>query len=84
MYGTWPTCDNKCEPHIEVTNDHYILRCITLPTNIFGLLRGQDRGWKVTTINCSYAILEVGPKSPLSQTRMNLYEIWVFGLDYVR
>jgi hypothetical protein len=26
----------------------------------------------------------VGPKSTLSQSRVNLYEIWVFGLDYVR
>jgi hypothetical protein len=84
MYGSWPSCDNKCEPHIEVTNDHYILRCVTVPSNIFGLLRGRDCRWKVTTINCSYAILEVWPKSRLSQTRMNLDEIWVFGLNYVR
>jgi hypothetical protein len=38
----------------------------------------------VTTIYCAYAILEVWPKPRLSQTRMNLDEICVFGLDYVR
>jgi hypothetical protein len=52
-------------------------------TNILWLLRGRGRSGKVASIYCTYAILEVWPKSTLSQPRMNLIEMCVLRLDDV-
>jgi hypothetical protein len=65
VHGTRPTSHNKCVMHIEVTNDHDILRSVSVTTNVYRLLRQWYKGQKVAIIDSSNAILKMWPKSGL-------------------
>ena len=59
MNRSRPTSKYKGKPHVEVTNRHYILRCLALAVNVLSELISWDDNLYMSAINCTYAIVEM-------------------------
>ena len=80
MDRSGPSTKHKCEPHVKVAGYHNILRGPPFPTQMLHeqILRHHTR--YMSSIDCPYAITEVGIEPTAAKSRMHNAEFWILRL----